>query len=148
MTKYVCTIIQIDFSLFCKISGAVIVPSLLSLFFKDLPTRFDEYKNKIKALAGSDPETGIPYTLSRRQKKLMKYNLPARLICLVMCPIASLLAIIIYFICDKIPRFSNSICYDCVVSILTVVGLLPVVISIWLASNILIHLVRLYREAS
>jgi hypothetical protein len=86
--------------------------------------------------------------LSRGKERLLEYNLSVRLICLIMCPITSLIASLIYFVCEKIPRISNSICYDCVVSVLTVVGLLPVVLSIWLALSILVQLVRLYCEAS
>jgi hypothetical protein len=148
MTEGVCAIIQIDFSLFWKISCAVLVPSFVSLFYKDLPPRFEEHKERIKKSVGSDPETGIPYLLSRRKKKLLEYNLPTRLIWLLMCPVASLSAVGIYFVCDRIPRLSDLAWYDCVVSAFTIVGLLPVGLSIWLASSILVQLVRLYREAS
>jgi hypothetical protein len=148
MIECVCSIIQINFSIFWKISCAVFVPSLVSLFYKDLPPKFEEYKKKIKESAGSDSETGIPYTLSCHDEKLLEYNLSVRLIWLIMCPIASLIASLIYFVCDKIPRISNSIWYNCMGSVLTVVGLLPVVLSIYLASSILVQLVRLYREAS
>jgi hypothetical protein len=148
MAECICSIIQIDFNLFWKISFIVVVPSLISLFYKDLPPRFEEYKKHIKSSVGSDPETGIPHLPSRRKENLLKYNLPTRLIWLLMCPFASLIFVIIYFICDKIPRLSNSIWYNCVVSVFTIMGILPVILALWLTFSILIKLVRLYSESS
>ena len=143
-----CEIIQINFSIFCKISCIVFVPSLVPLLFKDLPLQFETYKERIRKSVRSDPETGISYQLSRRNKKLLEYNLHTRLIWLLRCQVGSLCAVCIYFISNQITRLYDSAWYDCFVAASTILGLLPVGLSIWLALSILFHFVQLSHEVS
>lgn len=142
-----CPINPIDFDLFWKISSVVLAPSALNLY-KDLPVRFEEYKQKIRQSAGSDPDTGIPFLLPERTRRLLDYDLPVRLTWLLRCLVASIFSVITYVVCDKIPCPFDTGWYNCLISTCTYIGIFPVFVSIWIGVSVLAQLIRLYREST
>jgi hypothetical protein len=142
-----CPIPRIDFDLFWKVSSVVIIPAALN-FWKDLPVRFEEYKKTIKQSAGADPDTEIPYLLPTDRNSLVEFDLSKRLMWLIRCLYASLFCVLIYYISVNIPQPFDTIWYRCLVSLGTILGLVPTFVSILIGINILALLVKMYKESS
>jgi len=142
-----CPIPLIDFDLFWKISLVVLAPSALN-YWRDLPIRFDEYKKILKQSAGVDPATGIPYLLPKDRNSLVEFDLSKRLMWLLRCLYVSIFSVLTYFIAANIPQPFDTAWYKCLVSLGTILGLIPVFVSILIGINVLSKLVKLYKESS
>src|SRR4030042_5146242 len=142
-----CPLSKIEFDLFWKVSSVVLAPNILNLI-KDLPSRFEEYKQKIRQSTGRDADSGIPFLPPERTRKFLEFDLSKRLMWLIRCLYASAFAVLVYGLFGNVPQPLDSPWYDCLVAASTILGLLPTFLSIWIGISILAQLVSLYRESS
>lgn len=129
-----CLIKAIDFDLFWKLSGLVLLSNALNgLYLLTHLKTVNETKQKINQNVGVDPGSGIPLAASYADQKLLNYNVGRRVSILLLCLALSGIFVFSYALLKDVPALSNSTAYKCLITVLTYVGLAPVVVSFLVA---------------
>ena len=120
-----CYLPRIEFSLFWKISATILATMNVRIVFRFKDT-IDKKKNELRSKIRYDGETKIPIRLPTSDQKFLDYDFNKLLIRLWICPLVSGLFVFIYLICKDVDPIFQSVIYDCILNIVSYLGLFPV----------------------
>lgn len=110
------------------------------LVFIQAPSRMDELKTRIRGQVGADPSTGVPFRPTKAQQLIIDFDASRRLRRLPLWLTLTAILLLAYLVAEVVPSPFDGRTYACLVTIGSVLTLLPPAWVILLGASVLVKL--------